>query len=126
MIIGAHVIVYSTAAEADRAFLLELLGTRHVDAGGGWLIVALPPAEIAVHPTDGEPKQELHLMCDDIDKTVVGPRGARSDLRRRCARSGLGAVDVNSAAERRNSRTLPTATSDRGRCDQVTHQLAWR
>ena len=48
MIIGAHVIVYSTAAEADRAFLLELLGTRHVDAGGGWLIAALPPAEIAV------------------------------------------------------------------------------
>jgi hypothetical protein len=70
MIIGAHVIVYSTAAEADRTFLLELLGTRHVDAGGGWLIVALPPAEIAVHPTDGAPKQELHLMCDDIDKTV--------------------------------------------------------
>jgi hypothetical protein len=70
MITGAHVIVYSTAAEADRTFLLELLGTRHVDAGGGWLIVALPPAEIAVHPTDGAPKQELHLMCDDIDKTV--------------------------------------------------------
>jgi hypothetical protein len=70
MITGAHVIVYSTAAEADRSFLLELLGTRHVDAGGGWLIVALPPAEIAVHPTDGAPKQELHLMCDDIDKTV--------------------------------------------------------
>jgi hypothetical protein len=70
MITGAHVIVYSTAAEADRTFLLELLGTRQVDAGGGWLIVALPPAEIAVHPTDGAPKQELHLMCDDIDKTV--------------------------------------------------------
>ena len=70
MITGAHVIVYSTAAEADRTFLLELLGTRHVDAGGGWLIVALPPAELAVHPTDGAAKQELHLMCDDIDKTV--------------------------------------------------------
>jgi hypothetical protein len=70
MITGAHVIVYSTAAEADRTFLLELLGTRHVDAGGGWLIVALPPAEMAVHPTDGAPKQELYLMCDDVDKTV--------------------------------------------------------
>lgn len=70
MITGAHVIVYSTAAEADRAFLLELLGTRHVDAGGGWLIVAMPPAELAVHPTDSAPKQELHLMCDDIDRTV--------------------------------------------------------
>jgi len=71
MITGAHVIVYSTAAEADRVFLLELLGTRHVDAGGGWLIAGLPPAEIAVHPTDGAPKQELHLMCDDIAKTVA-------------------------------------------------------
>ena len=70
MITGAHVIVYSTTAEADRAFLLELLGTHHVDAGGGWLIAALPPAEIAVHPTDGTPQHELHLMCDDIDKTV--------------------------------------------------------
>ncbi len=81
MITGAHVIVYSTAPEADRAFLLELLGSRHVDAGGGWLIVSLPPAEIAVHPTDEAPRHELHLMCDDIDRTVsdLAARGVTFD-----------------------------------------------
>ena len=70
MITGAHVILYSTDAEADRAFLLELLGTRSVDAGGGWLIVALPPAEVAEHPSQGDPRHELYLMCDDIEDTV--------------------------------------------------------
>ena len=70
MIIGAHAIFYSTDAEADRAFLRDLLGTPSVDAGGGWLIMALPPAEIAVHPTEDAPRQELYLMCDDIEGTV--------------------------------------------------------
>jgi len=71
VIIGAHAILYSTDAEADRAFLRDLLGTTAVDAGGGWLILALPPAEIAVHPTDGPARHELYLMCDDIDATVA-------------------------------------------------------
>ena len=53
VILGAHVILYSTDADADRAFLQNLLGTTTVDAGGGWLILALPPGEVAVHPTDG-------------------------------------------------------------------------
>ena len=53
MITGAHAILYSADADADRAFLRDLLGTTTVDAGGGWLILALPPAEVAVHPTDG-------------------------------------------------------------------------
>ena len=53
MITGAHVILYSSDADADRAFLRDLLGTTTVDAGGGWLILALPPGEVAVHPTDG-------------------------------------------------------------------------
>ena len=70
MITGAHVILYSTDAKADRAFLRDLLGTPSVDAGGGWLIVALPPAEIAVHPTADMPKHELYLMCDDIPGLV--------------------------------------------------------
>ncbi len=51
MITGAHVILYSTDADADRAFLQNLLGTTTVDAGGGWLILALPPGEVAVHPS---------------------------------------------------------------------------
>ena len=77
MITGAHAILYSTDAAADRAFLRDLLGTTTEDAGGGWIILALPPAEIAVHPTDGPVRHELYLMCDDIDATVaeLGNRG---------------------------------------------------
>ena len=72
MITGAHTIIYSADAEADRALLRELLrGRPTVDAGGGWLILGLPPAEVAVHPTDGAPQHELYLMCDDIEATVA-------------------------------------------------------
>ncbi len=53
MIIGSHVIVFSSDPEADRAFFADVLGHPHVDAGGGWLIFKLPPAELAVHPSDG-------------------------------------------------------------------------
>jgi hypothetical protein len=67
MINGAHVIVFSPDADADRAFIRDTLGFGGVDAGGGWLIFKLPPAEIAVHPTDGETKHELYLMCDNIE-----------------------------------------------------------
>ena len=67
MISGAHVIIYSRDAEADRAFVRDVLGFAGVDAGEGWLIFKLPPAEIAVHPADGETNQELYLMCDDIE-----------------------------------------------------------
>jgi catechol 2,3-dioxygenase-like lactoylglutathione lyase family enzyme len=67
---GAHVIIYTRDAAADRAFIRDVLGLPGVDAGDGWLIFKLPPAEIAVHPTDGESKHELYLMCDDIAKTL--------------------------------------------------------
>jgi catechol 2,3-dioxygenase-like lactoylglutathione lyase family enzyme len=75
---GAHVVLYSTDAEADRAFIRDTLGFAGVDAGDGWLIFQLPPAEVAVHPTDGEPAVEFYLMCDDIEAvlaqlTVAGP-----------------------------------------------------
>lgn len=66
MIFGAHVIVYSRDAEADRAFLRDVLGFPFVDAGHDWLIFALPPAEVAVHPADGEGSEELFFMCDDL------------------------------------------------------------
>jgi predicted enzyme related to lactoylglutathione lyase len=68
---GGHVIIYSRDAEADRAFFKNVLEYPHVDAGGGWLIFKLPPAEVAVHPTDGPETQELYLMCDDVDATVA-------------------------------------------------------
>jgi hypothetical protein len=66
MIFGAHLVLYSADAEADRAFLADVLGFDSVDAGGGWLIFALPPAEAAVHPAD-VPATELFLMCDDLE-----------------------------------------------------------
>ncbi|GAA1879004.1 VOC family protein [Streptantibioticus ferralitis] len=69
MINGAHVIIYSQDAVADRAFFRDVLGYPHVDAGDGWLIFKLPPAEVAVHPSDG-PSHELLLMCDDVQATV--------------------------------------------------------
>ena len=65
VIVGAHVVLYSEDAQADRAFLADVLGTRTVDAGDGWLIIALPPAEVAVHPGNA-PAGELYLMCDDL------------------------------------------------------------
>jgi hypothetical protein len=66
MIIGAHTILYSTDAEADRAFLRDVLGLPSVDAGHGWLIFALPPAEAAVHPADKNDVHELFLITDDL------------------------------------------------------------
>jgi catechol 2,3-dioxygenase-like lactoylglutathione lyase family enzyme len=71
MMNGAHIILYSTDAEADRVFIRDILGFPGVDAGDSWLIFKLPPTEIAVHPTDGLGKHELYLMCDEIDKTLA-------------------------------------------------------
>jgi catechol 2,3-dioxygenase-like lactoylglutathione lyase family enzyme len=70
VIIGSHVIVFSTDPDADRAFFAEVLEQPHVDAGHGWLIFKLPPAELAVHPSDGATGHELYLMCDDLDSTM--------------------------------------------------------
>lgn len=66
MISGAHVILYSKDAAADRAFLRDILGFASVDAGHGWLIFALPPAEAAVHPAEDNGRHEFYLMCDDL------------------------------------------------------------
>lgn len=70
MFTGAHTIIYSPKAEELRAFLRDVLELESVDAGHGWLIFALPPGELAVHPDEGETHQELFLMCDDIDAAV--------------------------------------------------------
>ena len=81
MIIGAHILVYSRDADADRAFFRDILGFKHVDAGHGWLIFALPASEAAVHPAAGEPgathagheilTSHLYLMCDDLQATIA-------------------------------------------------------
>ncbi len=70
MIFGAHALIYSHQADAVRMFLRDTLGWPHVDSGDGWLIFAMPPAEIAVHPTEGATSTELYLLCDDIEATV--------------------------------------------------------
>jgi catechol 2,3-dioxygenase-like lactoylglutathione lyase family enzyme len=70
VISGAHAIIFSRNAEADRAFFRDVLGLDSVDSGGGWLIFALPPAELAVHPTDDKEAHELFLLCDDLDATA--------------------------------------------------------
>jgi hypothetical protein len=71
MINGAHVILYSTQADADRAFFKDHLRLPSVDVGGGWLIFGLPPAEVAVHPAEGESSHALYLMCDDVEDFVA-------------------------------------------------------
>ena len=70
MINGVHAIIFSDDAEGVRAFFRDVLELPSVDAGGGWLIFALPPAELAAHPDGDESRHELYLMCDDIGATV--------------------------------------------------------
>ena len=70
MITGVHTVIFTTDAEADRAFFRDVLELPSVDAGGGWLIFALPPAELAAHPADENGRHELYLMCDDVHATV--------------------------------------------------------
>ncbi|MFF4172735.1 VOC family protein [Streptomyces sp. NPDC001744] len=78
MFSGVHVTLYTRDAEADRDFLRDVLGFGHVDAGRGWLVFGLPPAEIAVLPTENGPRQEMYFMCDDLTRTltVLEDRGA--------------------------------------------------
>jgi hypothetical protein len=78
VVFGAHVVLYSSDAEADRHFLAETFGMESVDAGNGWLIFALPPTEVAVHPADAA-GAELFLMCEDLEAQVesLEARGVR-------------------------------------------------
>lgn len=71
MIIGAHTIIHSTDAEADRAFIRDMLQFPAVDTGDGWLIFALPPSEVAVHPADDNDTHELYLMTDDVKAEIA-------------------------------------------------------
>ena len=79
MIFAAHVIVYSQDATADRAFFRDVLGFSSIDAGHRWLILALPPAEIAVHPAEDNDRHELFLMCEDLkaEMSALAAKGAQ-------------------------------------------------
>ncbi len=87
MITGAHSIIYSRKPDADRAVLRDVLGLPHVDVGGGWLIFGLPPAEVAVHPSERNDVHEFYLMCDDVEAFAA-------EMKRR-------GVDVTSIQEER-------------------------
>ena len=69
-IVGSHVLLFSHDAEALRATLRNVLGWEFVETHPGWLIFALPPAELGVHPAESDTKHELWLICDDLDATV--------------------------------------------------------
>jgi hypothetical protein len=90
MIVGAHALIYSTAPEETREVLAKILRGRTVDAGAGWLITALPPSEIAVHPAEDGPSQEIYLMCDDLAKTVVELRAAGVAVSRKITKARWG------------------------------------
>jgi hypothetical protein len=85
-----HAIMFSPEAGKVRAFLADVVGLTSVDAGGGWLIFALPPAELAVHPADGPGRHELDLMCDDIRATLAELKGKGADVARDISDQGWG------------------------------------
>jgi catechol 2,3-dioxygenase-like lactoylglutathione lyase family enzyme len=87
---GLHAIVFSPQAEQVRAFFADVLGMPSVDAGGGWPIFAMPPAELAVHPADGAAYHELYLMCDDIQATLAELRGKGVEVAQEVADRGWG------------------------------------
>jgi predicted enzyme related to lactoylglutathione lyase len=79
---GVHAIVFTEDAEGLRAFFRDVLGLPSVDAGGGWLIFRLPPAELAAHPAEEGGRHELYLMCDDIEATAEELKGKGVELTR--------------------------------------------
>jgi hypothetical protein len=113
MITGAHSIVCSTNPDADRAVLRDVFKLTHVDVGGGWLIFGLPPAEVAVHPSDKNGVHELYLMCADVEALVA--EMTRRNLS--CASvqdEGWGLLTAADAAGRRHAGDLSTAPRTSG------------
>src|SRR4051794_3718140 len=94
MITGVHALIFNPEADAVRTFVRDVLGFGSVDAGGGWLIFALPPSELGVHPTEGdEPaRHELYLMCDDIEQTVAELKSRGVEFTSPIADQGFGMV----------------------------------
>jgi hypothetical protein len=92
MITGAHAVIFTSDAEALRTFFADVLALPSVDAGGGWLIFALPPAELAAHPADEGGAHELYLMCDDIGATVAELERKGVTFSRPVSEAGFGLV----------------------------------
>lgn len=96
---GAHMLLYTTEPEALRAMLRDVFGWKHVDAGDGWLIFALPPAELGVHPAEGPTyasgtRHQITLMCDDIAATIKELRGKGVEVKGEPVDEGFGVTVV--------------------------------
>jgi predicted enzyme related to lactoylglutathione lyase len=91
---GVHALIHTEDADALRRFLSDVLDLRSVDAGGGWLIFALPPAELAPHPADAGGGVELYLMCDDIEATAAELASKGVELTRPVSDEGWGLVSA--------------------------------
>ncbi|WP_283134156.1 VOC family protein [Rhizohabitans arisaemae] len=92
MINGAHVVLFSEDADADRRFFRDVLGFPAVDVGQGWLVFALPPGEMGIHPTDERGSHELYLMCDDINTTMKDLLARGVEFTRPAIDEGFGLV----------------------------------
>ena len=92
MITGAHAVIFARDPEAVREFFRDVLGFRSVDAGGGWLIFALPPSELAAHPAAEDGRHEIYLMCDDVQATVADLEGKGVEFSRPVTDEGFGLV----------------------------------
>lgn len=90
MINAIHAVLYTKDAEAIRAFFRDVLEFPNVDAGRGWLIFALPPAELAIHPHDGNPHHQLYLMCEDLNATMQELRNRGVDFTQPVKDAGWG------------------------------------
>ena len=121
MIIGGHSIIYSTDAEADRAFFRDVLKFPNVDVGHGWLIFGLPPAEVAVHPSEKNDVHEFYLMCDDVEGVRRRDGQASHSLRAR-AGSGLRPGHAGDPAGRWKARRVSSPARAAARSDR--RQLA--
>lgn len=92
-IIGAHVLLHSPDPDALRAVMADVFGWNHVDAGGGWLIFSLPPAEIAVHPAEA-PSHQFTLMCDDLEATLADLRAKGIEVKGEPEDAGWGITSI--------------------------------
>ncbi len=92
MITGVHALIYTKDADGVRAFFRNVLKFHSVDAGHGWLIFALPPAELGIHPTEESGHHELYLMCDDVKATVVELKSKGVEFTQPIKEAGFGLV----------------------------------